>query len=157
MTNGTFPLHINTTVVREQVLQLPVGMCLWSERVVCSHIPCMSKGPCRLTGNCEGFRKDWSCCRQKPPYSLHTLHPPHAPRCPLAHKHSMMKWKPPITVRSYKKASFHLSFREEKYVCTTVNTQSSEHKDSSVSVTLTSVLFKYWTFQVWIVNFDAWW
>lgn len=53
--------------------------------VVCCIIPCMNTALCRLVGSCEGFLRDWSCCRQKPPYSLHTLHPLHAPSplCPF--------------------------------------------------------------------------
>lgn len=52
--------------------------------------PCTSKALCRLAGSSGGFPRGWSCCRQKPPYSLRTLLPPRAPGplCPLRHKHT---------------------------------------------------------------------
>lgn len=73
-------------------------------------IPCTSTGLCRLAGSFGGFLKDWSCCRQKPPYSLRTPLPPHAPGplCPLTHKHSQIKSKPLITTRTNTKSSIHL-------------------------------------------------
>lgn len=88
---------------------------VWALCVCWRFAPCMSTALCRSAGSFGEFLKDWSCCRRKPPYSLHTLLPPHAPSplCPLTHKHSEIKSKSLITEKKKKKSPLTLETKKK--------------------------------------------